>query len=568
MLVVTGAAVVWDPGGFNGFVALKAATAGIGMVLLVMWLARRSVLVVPGGAWLVVAVAMGGFMLAATLASDSILRSLLGAPLRHEGLLSWVGFGVALAAGMALRRGHREAAASSLVDSTVVAATAVGVAGVLELAGVELDADLIEFEGRVRSTLGNPAVVASFLVLVGPVAALAAARRGLWRLAGVAAVVLAVVNLAAAETRSAWGAVILVCVIASLLATRGRVRVLIGAAALAAAAGAALSGRWQQFGHDLRGRAAIWEIAVSSVVDDPLLGQGPEMFIATYGERVGDETVREFGGTVIDKAHSGLLDFAASFGAIAALLYLAVLACVAALALMAVRSGDGFRIAVGVGAASYMLAQQAFLVHVSTDMVWWLMVGFLVADSAVAARPLPRVGAALMLSAVSVLAVNALSSARNDRIYQQSVESATTAQAYERLEEAASHRPFDDVSYILMGDLLSRTSNAAVAVSGIERIRAGAEHNEGNPLVAVALIDAQMQAHRITSESAYAVDARRSASELIVAQPANGVAYLKRGLAAWYLDDLDAARSDWERAAYLMPDRPEPRENLAVLDAE
>lgn len=568
MLVVAGAAVAWDPAGLNGLVAVKAATAGAGVALLVLWLLRRSVIVLPGGRWPVVAVVLGGSMLAATLASDSIWRSLLGAPFRHEGLLSWAGFAVACAAGMSLRRSSSDAAASSLVDAAVIAVMAVGAAGALELVGVELDADLAEFQGRVRSTLGNPAVLAGFLVLVAPVAALASVRRGLWRWASASAVVLAVVNLAAAQTRAAWGAVIVVYVTASLLVARGRTRLLIAGAVLAAAAGAALSGRWQHLGHDLRGRAAIWEVAASSLIDHPLLGHGPEMFIASYGERVSDDAVREFGSITIDRAHSGLLDFATSFGAIAGMLYLAILLCVAVLAYKAVRSGDGVRVALGVGVASYALAQQAYFVHMSTDMVWWLMVGFLVADSAVAGRSLPRFGAALMLSAVSVLAVNALSSARNDRIYERSVESVSAIEAYELLDRAASHRPFDDLSYILMGDLLSRTSDIPVVVSGIARIREGAEHNEGNALVALALIDAHMQAYRITSDGDHAANARRAASELVDTQPANGIAFLKRGLAAWHLGDLDAARSDWERAAFLMPERSEPRENLAVLEAE
>ena len=119
-----------------------------------------------------------------------------------------------------------------------------------------------------------------------------------------------------------------------------------------------------------------------------------------------------------------------------------------------------------------------------------------------------------------------------------------------------------------MGDLLAQTPDIQVAANGIDRIRDGAEHNERNGLVALALIDAQMQAYRITSDRDYATDARQAAAELIATQPANGDAYLKRGVAAWSQGDLDAARSDWERAAFLMPHRPEPRENLAVLDAD
>ena len=567
MLLVAGAAVIWDPWGFNGFVAAKAAVAAIGTALIVGYLARRSAMILPAGGWLFVGGALGGVMLAAALASESVWRSLLGAPNRLEGLLAWAGFGAAFAAGMSLRRANRDAAAASLVDAAVAAVVVVGAAGLLEIAGVSVDAELITFEGRLRSTLGSPALLSGFLVLAAPLAALAWTRPGPWRWAGAAAAALAVVNLAAAQTRAAWIAVVAVCAAAALIAARGRLRMMIAVAAVAAAAVAVLSDRWRDFGRALRGRAAIWEVAVSTVADRPLLGNGPEMFAVSYGERVSDDTVREFGDVSLDRAHSGVLDFAASYGAVAGLLYVAGLAGVAMLAYRAVRSGDGFRAAAGIGVACYALMQQAFFPHTSTDMVWWLMVGYLAADSRVPALRLPRAGGALMLSVLCVVAVNAVSVARNDRLYQRSVDSASVSEAYGLLAQAASHRPFDDFSYIVMGDLLRLSTDTGIVADGIEHISDGAEHNEGNALVAIALIDAHLQAHRVTPDGGHAADAQRTAADLIAAQPANGVAYLKRGLASWYLEDLDQARSDWERAAYLLPHRPEPRDNLAVLDS-
>ena len=565
-LVVAGGAVVFDPWGFNGYLAVKVAVAGIGLLMLVWWLAQRSAVTVPGYPALAVGAAVLGLIVLATAASDSIWRSALGAPLRHEGMLAWLSFAVAFVVGISLRRLHRDAVAESLIDAAVVAVMAVGAVGVLELAGIDVDPDLIEFRGRVRSTLGNPAVLSSLMVLVGPVAFVATTRHGRWRWAGWIACLLALVNLAAAQTRTVLAVAVALGIVMVLLALRGRLRWLIIAVVLAAAVGASFTGRWRQVGDDLEGRIAIWEVAAATIADDPLLGNGPESFIVSYGEHVSDETVREVGrAAAVDRAHSGVLDFAVSFGMIAGLLYVAVMFAVGLLAIKAVRGGDWFRAALAAGIAAYALQQQTFFAHPTLDMVWWLMVGILVADASTAVRSLPRFASLLMLSAAMVLLANAGSSIRNDRIYDQALSSTSVFEAYELLEKAASHRPFDDLSYILMGNLLARAPDVRLVQRGIDRLREGAQYNAGNELVHLALLDAQLQAYRLTRDSTFASDAIRGATELIRTQDANGDAYLKRGTASYHLGDLESARSDWERSAFLMPDRSEPIENLEVI---
>ena len=567
-LVVVGAAVIFDPWAFTGYLALKVATACAGLLLLSWWLSRHSAVVAPGGLWLALGTGLGVLVLAATLASDSVWRSVLGAPLRHEGMLAWLSFGLAFVIGLSLRRLHREAVAESLVDVAVVAVIAVGAVGAMELVGIQIDADLIQFRGRLRSTFGNPAVLSGFMVLTGPVAVVAATRRDRWRWVGWLACLLALINLAGAQTRSVLVAAVAVGIVVTLLHTHGWLRWLILAVMVAATVGVSFTGRWRQVGTDLEGRFAIWEVALSSIAADPLLGDGPETFIVSYGERVSDQTVREFGrAAAVDRAHSGVLDFAVSFGALAGLLYITVLVSVALLAIRAIRNGGWFGVALASGIAAYSLQQQTFFAHPTSDIVWWLMVGILVSDSDIAVRGLPRIAGVLMMSAAAVLVVNAASSARNDRLYDRALASTTFSDAYERLEQTASHRPFDDLSYVLIGDVASRAPNALVVQRGIERIEEGLRFNAGNELVHLALLDAQLQAFRITEIDAFASDAHAAATELIGTQPANGDAYLKRGTASYYLGDLEAARSDWERAAFLMPDRPEPVENLAVIDA-
>ena len=342
---------------------------------------------------------------------------------------------------------------------------------------------------------------------------------------------LALINLAAAQTRSVLVVAVAVGVVVTLLHWHGRLRWLVLAVMAAAAAGASFTGRWSQLGTDLEGRIAIWEVALSAIVEDPLLGNGPEMFIVSYGEHVSDETVREFGrAAAVDRAHSGVLDFTVSFGAAAGLLYVAVLVFVGLLAARAIRDGGWFKVALASGIAAYSLQQQTFFAHATSDMVWWLMVGILVGDSDIAVRRLPRIAGVLMVSAAAVLLVNAASSARNDRLYDRAVASATFSGAYQHLEQAASHRPFDDLSYVLIGDVVARAPNALVVQRGIEQIKEGARFNAGNELVHLALLDAQLQAFRLTEIDAFASDARAAASKLISTQPANGDAYLKRGL--------------------------------------
>ena len=132
-LVVVGGAVVFDPRGYNGYLASKVLFAGLGLLLLVVSLSRRTGLVVPTGIGLLVGSALVGLLVVASVLSDSVWRSLLGAPLRQEGLLAWLGFVVAFVVGLSLRRRYGDAVSDSFVKVAVVAVIAVTAVGVFEL---------------------------------------------------------------------------------------------------------------------------------------------------------------------------------------------------------------------------------------------------------------------------------------------------------------------------------------------------------------------------------------------------------------------------------------------------
>ena len=167
---------------------------------------------------------------------------------------------------------------------------------------------------------------------------------------------------------------------------------------------------------------------------------------------------------------------------------------------------------------------------------------------------------------VVALCVNSGSVVRNDRLYATSFAARSHFEAYVPLETAVGHRPFDDLSYLLMGHLLAQTPDITLVQRGIGRLRDGTDQNPGNGLVAWALSDALLQGHRLTGEASFAFDSVENLSSLIETQPANGNSFLKRGTALYYLGDVDSARSDWERAAFLMPDNPDPQNNLAVIN--
>ena len=565
-LVVVGGAVVFDPRGYNGYLASKVLFAGLGLLLLVVSLSRRSGLVVPTGIGLLVGSALVGLLVVASVLSDSVWRSLLGAPLRQEGLLAWLGFVVAFVVGLSLRRRYGDAVSDSFVKVAVVAVIAVTAVGVFELVGLEIDPDLTEFRGRTRATLGNPAVLAGFLILVSPVAVVAISRRDRWRWAGWLAACGALINIVGAETRSVWLVGVAIGVGVGFLRLRGRSRALLVAALLLAMFGTLLTGRWQQVGSDFGERLSIWQVAVSVVMDNPLFGAGPEMFLVAYEENVSDQTSSEIGGgAAVDRAHNGVLDFMVSYGAVAGALYVMVLVFVGWLAVRAVSGGDWFRLALGFGVAAYVLQQQSLFAHPTSDIVWWMLVGILMADSSLAVRRLPRVVNVVGIAVVAVLIVNAGSVVRNDRLYGTALGAPSFLGAYQPLERAASHRPFDDLSYILMGALLAETPDVLIVQRGIEQLKEGTRDNPGNGLVTRALSDVLLQAHRLTGDRSFASDSVLNLSALIETQPSNGDSYLKRGTAWYYLGEVGAARSDWERAALLMPDRPEPRDNLAVI---
>lgn len=153
----------------------------------------------------------------------------------------------------------------------------------------------------------------------------------------------------------------------------------------------------------------------------------------------------------------------------------------------------------------------------------------------------------------------------NDHEFERAHTASTYESAYGHLSSAADRRSFDDEPYILMGALLQDADDLELVAQGEARIRRGALKNPGNEAVALALAEVRLQGFRLSNNSVWAHHARIGLDEMIEAQPANGTAYLKRGVAQFYLEEFDSAEDDWQRAAWLLPDDPTPHANLELL---
>ncbi|WP_419927234.1 O-antigen ligase family protein [Candidatus Poriferisocius sp.] len=566
-LLVVVVPVVFDPFGRSGLLAVKVLAASLGVVLLGASLVRARAVVVPWGR--IAAVASASLMVVgvSTLLSPAWERSLLGAPQRMSGLLMWLCVAAAFVAGLSLRWRRGESAEAAVMHLSVVAVLAAGLLAMLEVAGAGGAFAALEFEGRLRSGLGNPSVLASFVLLVGPLCVAAAALNGRWRWPAMAACGLGGVMLVGSQSR---GAIVAFGVTAAVFAAARsskplRYWVIAGTAALLAATAAI--GRWGELGFGLRGRVAIWEVAFDTIADRPLLGAGPEMFLVEYSERVGANTVREFGRqSVIDRAHGGLLDFAVSSGVVAAVLYFAVLAAVGVLAVKAMSSSKPAPAALGAGMVAYIVQQQVFFPHPAVDAVFWLFAGIVAAAVGVRGRPVRSLLVAIAAACVVLGSVaNSLSMMRNDHDFERARTAKTYEAAYRHLSDAADRRSFDDEPYILMGVLLQTADDSELIARGEARIRRGESLNPGNELVSLALAEVRLQGFRLSDDPVWALRAQAGLDDLIEAQPTNTNAYLKRGVAWYHLEEFESAEADWQQTAWLSPNDPVPHDNLEVL---
>ena len=301
------------------------------------------------------------FVMAAALAtavSVNPLWSVVGAPRRHEGLLSLIAYAV-LSAGtlVVVARGGL----TIWLTAVLAGGTLTGLYGIAQYFGFELivrDSVRVDW-WRPFSTSGNPNFLGAYMVLIAPLAAAAllTARRTVVAVLSLVALTVAVLAALCTYSRAAWlGLVVAVGVFGALRLGAGIQRLLrpsagtdtstmnrrlVGAGVLVVVlAGLFFAPRspvaisraeWSaaqralttiEPGDPQRGfqwRLYFWRLTLPLLAKRPVFGYGPETFALVFPQAWDAERTRLFGEMLfgpprIDKAHNETLDMAMSIG--------------------------------------------------------------------------------------------------------------------------------------------------------------------------------------------------------------------------------------------------------------
>jgi O-antigen ligase len=354
---------------------------------------------------------------ASAIMSPHRALAVLGQSERLEGVVTLALYAAAFGIGLQVVR--RASDTRRILIGLCAGAGAGAVYGIAQFLGfdpTDHTLDAFSFDPhRAFSTFGNPNFFAGLLVLALPCAlALASsAKRRAARIASLAVAVAMAVALFATFTRGAWlGAFVGVVVfaIAALpgqragtarpyLAAAGIALALIAAASLLASSSeTSLTGRLADL-FDQQGsvaeRALVAQTAAAALSTSPVIGSGPDTFLAAFRLHRLDEYAELFGATSqMNNAHSWPLQYAVTLGVVGSGLLCAALGFGLWTTRKALRSVDpsSDRIVL-VGAWAGCLG---FCVHMLTSVAvlgatipFWVVLGALQAPWATP-RPLPR----------------------------------------------------------------------------------------------------------------------------------------------------------------------------------
>ena len=402
--------------------------------------------------------------------------ALLGKPNRHEGLITFINYGVIYF--LFLQFADHATRLRRLAGSLFWSSVLVSVFGIVQHLGVTFAGwQPVGFEAsRAFSTFGNPDFLGGFLIFSVAVAMGLAflERRTVWRLVYWVGFGLNGVALVVTFTRGAWIGGFIALVLMVVIAWRQKVRMLRVdwlPAGASLAVGVALivrslfsSSDVLNFGKRIASifefssgsgysRTEIWRAALSAIKDRPVLGSGSDTFRLVFHRFKTVEYVRFKGGTsVADNAHNYYLQLAAGNGIPGALLFCGVFiwAGVKSFGVVFRRSEEPARIIVG----AFWAASVGYLVYLvfglslpGMTFLLWIALAVALAptgrDIAVRARKWGTTAAAVIIAAAALgIGYQAVALAA-DHAFQRSEDATSAASRTEDARKAVELNPLN-----------------------------------------------------------------------------------------------------------------------------
>jgi len=350
----------------------------------------------------------------ATAVSVNPLWSVVGAPRRHEGLLSLVAYAVMCAGTLVVvvRGGLRVWLAAVLAGGTLA-----GLYGIAQYFGIELivrDSVRVDW-WRPFSTSGNPNFLGAYMVLIAPLAAAAllTVRRRTVAVLSLAALTVTVITALCTYSRAAWLGLAVAAALFGVLGARRptgvdartvRYRLAGVGAVLVVLAGmffashsplAASRADWSAAQRawtavepadpqgGFRWRLYFWRHTLQLLAKRPIVGYGPETLVLVFPQGWDAERSRLFGEMLftppmVDKAHNETLDMAMSIGVLGVAAFWWVLVSAVRAGKLALGAADPRRVfaaACLAAMAGYWVDVQWHFSVVSVAPVFWSVMG-------------------------------------------------------------------------------------------------------------------------------------------------------------------------------------------------
>lgn len=379
---------------------------------------------------------MALWAVASAFASDQGSIVWLGQSERLEGVVTVALY--ALLFGLGLQLGTDETAVRVLAAAAVAGSTLLAVHGLLQVVGLDPTDYTIQAPGfsitRAFASLDNPNFLAAHLVLTLPAAAVLAyrAKAPLVRAASIAAVLVFIAALATTASQGAWlGCAVQVALGAALVLRSGKRRTrstrelatavavtvsLVGLVAIIAISslGLDLGPTLQESGS---GRLFLVDVAMEQARERPLLGSGPDTFLAAFRQYHDPEYARRYGQwSTNNNAHSWVIQYLATLGLPGALF----LFCALTFGLLrgrpryarrgpTVREDGLLTAAIWLGLAGYTVQSMFNVAMLASTVPFWVLLG-VVSSRQAGPRgvPQPAVRAGAVALVVTVLCAAAL----------------------------------------------------------------------------------------------------------------------------------------------------------------